>query len=74
MRRTLLAVLMVGLVSTLSAQRGAPLRVFVSVDMEGISGVVNWEEVDRSGKDYDYFRRLMTKEASAAVEGALAAG
>lgn len=50
------------------------LKVFISVDMEGITGVVNWEEVSRDGKDYDYFRRIMTKETNAAIEGALAAG
>ena len=42
--------------------------------MEGITGVVNWEDVSRSGKDYDYFRRIMTEEVNAAIEGALAAG
>jgi D-amino peptidase len=50
------------------------MKVFISVDMEGITGVVNWEDVDRSGKDYDYFRKIMSKEANAAVEGAIAAG
>jgi D-amino peptidase len=50
------------------------LKVFISVDMEGITGVVNWEETSRTGKDYDYFRRLMALEANAAVEGALDAG
>ena len=50
------------------------MKVFISVDMEGITGVVNWEDVSRTGKDYDYFRRIMSKEANAAVEGALAAG
>ena len=50
------------------------LKVFISVDMEGITGVVNWEEVSRDGKDYDCFRRIMTKETNAAIEGALAAG
>jgi D-amino peptidase len=50
------------------------LKVFISVDMEGISGVINWEDVSRSGKDYDLFRRLMTEETNAAVEGAIAAG
>lgn len=50
------------------------LKVFISVDMEGITGVVNWEEVSRDGKDYDLFRRIMTDETNAAVEGALAAG
>jgi len=50
------------------------LKVFISVDMEGITGVVHWEECSRTGKDYDYFRRVMTKETNAAVEGALEAG
>ncbi len=50
------------------------IKVFISVDMEGITGVVNWEDVSRDGKDYDYFRMIMTKEANAAIEGALAAG
>lgn len=50
------------------------LKVFISVDMEGVCGVVHWEDVSRSGKDYDLFRRLMTEETNAAIEGALAAG
>lgn len=53
---------------------GGDLKVFISVDMEGITGVTHWEETSRTGKDYDYFRRLMTQEANAAVEGAVAAG
>jgi len=55
-----------------STQQG--LKVFISVDMEGVTGVVHWEEVSRDGKDYDYFRRVMTKETNAAIEGALEAG
>ncbi|MFQ6069277.1 MAG: M55 family metallopeptidase [Candidatus Aminicenantales bacterium] len=50
------------------------LKVFISVDMEGVCGVVNWEDVSRNGKDYGLFRRLMTEEANAAVLGALDAG
>jgi D-amino peptidase len=42
--------------------------------MEGITGVVNWEDVSRTGKDYDRFRRIMTEETDAAIEGAVAAG
>ena len=33
------------------------LKVFISVDMEGIAGVVASEDCSRTGKDYDYFRR-----------------
>ncbi|MFC2166849.1 M55 family metallopeptidase [Acidobacteriota bacterium] len=50
------------------------LKIFISVDMEGVSGVINWEDVNRDGKDYNLFRRLMTEEANAAVQGALDAG
>ena len=50
------------------------LKVFISVDMEGVSGVIHWEDVSRSGKDYGLFRKFMTQEANAAIEGALEAG
>ncbi|MFH1763729.1 MAG: M55 family metallopeptidase [Gemmatimonadota bacterium] len=50
------------------------LRVFISVDMEGIAGVVNSEETGGAGADYGYFRRIMSHEANAAVLGAFDAG
>ena len=50
------------------------LKVFISVDMEGVTGVANWEDVSRDGKDYDLFRNIMTMEVNAAIEGAAAAG
>lgn len=55
-----------------SGQKG--LKVFISVDMEGVAGVIHWEDVGRDGKDYNLFRRLMTEETNAAIEGALEAG
>ena len=75
MKRVLMMVLMPLLVgSPVLGQPADDLRVFISVDMEGIAGVTNWEEMGRGGKDYDLFRKIMTQEASAAVEGAVAAG
>ena len=62
------------LVGSASAQTRDGLKVFISVDMEGITGVVNGDDASRDGKDYDYFRQTMTREANAAIEGALAAG
>jgi D-amino peptidase len=54
------------------------MRVYISIDMEGIAGVVHEEQTDptdpRHAGDYNRFRRLMTAEANATVEGALAAG
>ena len=75
MRKTLGLLILACLPSTpLSAQQSEDMKVFISVDMEGITGVVNWEDVDRTGKDYDYFRRIMSLEANAAVLGAFDAG
>lgn len=54
------------------AEKG--LKVFISVDMEGVAGVIHWEEVSRTGKDYGLFRKLMTQETNAAITGALEAG
>jgi D-amino peptidase len=73
--RKLLAALAVTFVGSAAfGQSGNGPKVFISVDMEGITGVANWEDVSRSGKDYDLFRKIMTYETNAAIEGALAAG
>ena len=61
-----------GLATFGSAQNG--LKVFISVDMEGITGVSSREDTGSSGSQYQYFRKVMTREANAAIEGALAAG
>jgi D-amino peptidase len=55
-------------------EKEKPLKVFISVDMEGVTAVANWKDVERDGKDYGLFREIMTLEANAAVEGAAAAG
>jgi len=57
-----------------AAALAKPLRVYISVDMEGVTGVVSGDQVGASGKDYDRFRKQMTAEANAAIEGAVAAG
>ncbi|MDP6801357.1 MAG: hypothetical protein FI707_00800 [SAR202 cluster bacterium] len=49
-------------------------KAFISVDMEGISGVVHGDHTGRSGQDYELARRLMTLEANAAIEGAFEGG
>lgn len=49
-------------------------KVFISVDMEGVTDVVKWDEIEEKGRDYERYRRLMTEEANAAIEGALEAG
>ncbi len=58
---------------TLSAQP-KELRVFISVDMEGITGVVNGAQLGPGDFEYERFRRLMTAETNACIDGAFAAG
>ncbi len=50
------------------------LKVFISVDMEGITGTAVSDDCSQAGRDYEYFRKIMTLETNAAIEGALAAG
>ena len=52
----------------------ADLKVFISVDMEGIAGVVTGDQLVPAGFEYERFRKFMTDEAVAAVRGAKDAG
>lgn len=45
------------------------MRVFVTVDIEGVAGVVNAQEGAPGNPEYERARRLMTDEASAVVAG-----
>lgn len=67
-----LATFLVTVSAPLSAQR--PIRVFISVDMEGIGGVVTSEQLGPTGFEYAKFREYMTAEALAAIDGARQAG
>jgi D-amino peptidase len=50
------------------------LKVHISVDMEGVGGVVTGEQLSPPGFEYGRFREFMTREALAAVEAARKAG
>jgi D-amino peptidase len=54
------------------AQQG--LRVYISVDMEGVAGVTASDQVTAGGGDYQMARMWTTQEANAAIQGALDAG
>ncbi len=60
------------LTSALTAQR--PLKVYISVDMEGVAGVVTPEQLGPTGFEYERARRFMTDETLAAIRGAREAG
>ena len=50
------------------------MRVHVISDMEGVSGIVKWEQTTGGDPMYEEGRRLYTEEINAAVRGARAAG
>lgn len=50
------------------------LKVYISVDMEGVAGAVTGNQLGPSGFEYARFREFMTREALAAVHAAKEAG
>src|SRR5438874_5965792 len=50
------------------------MRVLIMADMEGVSGIVVWQQVTGGDPMYEECRRLYTEEINAAVRGAKAAG
>ena len=50
------------------------MKLLIAADMEGISGVVNWNHVNSSHDEYTRFRKVMTGDVNAAIEGALRGG
>lgn len=50
------------------------MRVFISADIEGVSGTVSWHQIEKDPTAYAAACREMTREVAAACEGAIAAG
>lgn len=51
------------------------MNLYISCDMEGTAGVCSWKQCDPSdAHEYPIFRRYMTREVRAAIEGAREAG
>ena len=50
------------------------LKIYISADMEGITGVVTGEQLGPTGFEYARFREFMTQEVNAAIEAAREAG
>ncbi len=50
-------------------------RLYISADMEGTAAVASWTQVDpTNASEYPLYRRLMSLEVRAAIDGARAAG
>jgi D-amino peptidase len=50
------------------------MKVYISVDMEGVAGVVTADQLIPGGFEYERFRKFMTQETLAAVNAANEAG
>ena len=75
MHRVLVAVLALTCLAIQPARsQSRGLKVHISVDMEGIAGVVTGDQLGPSGFEYGRFREFMTREAMAAVTAAKEAG
>ncbi|HTI14709.1 MAG TPA: M55 family metallopeptidase [Dictyobacter sp.] len=50
------------------------MKLFLSTDIEGTSGIVDWVQIIEGGAEYEQGRRLLTDEVNAVIAGALDAG
>ena len=69
--------LVVGLITALASRSAVaqrPLKVYISVDLEGIAGVVTGDQLGPTGFEYGRAREFMTGEALAAIAAAREAG
>ena len=73
LRPLFIALLLVVLAVAVNAQ-DRRLKIYISADMEGITGVVTGEQLGPTGFEYARFREFMTQEVNAAIEGAIAGG
>jgi D-amino peptidase len=50
------------------------MKILIACDMEGITGVTNWNQVDPAHPEYVRFRKIMTGDVNAAIKGAFDGG
>ena len=51
------------------------MKLYISADMEGTAAVASWTQVDpKNTTEYPYYRKLMSLEVRAAIDGAREAG
>src|SRR5690242_15939377 len=60
--------------AVVNASPAGKLKVYISVDMEGVAGVVTADQLLPAGFEYERFRHFMTNETLAAVRAAKEAG
>jgi D-amino peptidase len=74
MRHVASLILILACVASPAAGQTRARKVFISVDMEGISGIVGPDQLNASGAEYNRSRKLMADDVNAAIRGARAGG
>ena len=70
----LYAILLFVLLCPFTGQAQDGLKIYISVDMEGVVGAVTGDQLGPGGFEYQRFREIMTNETNAAIEAAYEAG
>ncbi len=70
---SLLLTVVLSLATSVQAQN-SKLKVYISADMEGVTGMVSGSQVSSSGRDYSVGRELMIAETNTAIAAAFEAG
>jgi D-amino peptidase len=71
---TALLALLAPAIVVAQANPTAAKKVYISVDMEGISGISGDDQLSAGGSEYARSRKLMAEDANAAIRGALLGG
>jgi len=74
MNRVLAPMVVLPVLLALGSADAKGLKVYVSVDMEGISGIVSSEQTNSEAREYQVARKWMAEDVNAVVAGLLAAG
>jgi D-amino peptidase len=68
------ALLTITALALTSSAQVRKMKILISADMEGVTGVVTGEQLSPQGFEYQRFREIMTQEVNTAIEAAFAAG
>jgi D-amino peptidase len=74
MRQYVAGMFLVSLAVAAPAAAQPAQKVFISVDMEGISGISGSDQLSAAGSEYNRSRKLMADDLNAAIRGARAGG
>jgi len=74
MKKWLVVIMMTAVITSLALGQKTGPKVFISVDMEGIWGVVHGDQVSAASPEYGQARRWMADDVNAVIAGLFEAG